>query len=225
MDNIQRFIACFLTGSFAWGMVPAAWALADIAVDASADADVSVESSREASVTMEAQAAAQNSSGSSDTGVQSSTGASVSADAEEHAMVQLNLGQRIKARCYRLHGRDRERCVHEVMGNTHVKAESRFAQWVEHMRERMEERREKFDEHMKNREEKMEEKIHHKTRKLSPKVRAQIRAEHKLQVESTRTTCHAKPTFQEERACMAAARIEIRAKLKAMIDAAIIQEQ
>lgn len=53
MDNIQRFIACFLTGSFAWGMVPAAWALADIAVETSTETNVSVESASEASVVTE----------------------------------------------------------------------------------------------------------------------------------------------------------------------------
>lgn len=225
---MQRFIAGALTWSFAWGMVPAAWALADIAVDASADADVSVESSTDASVTMEAEATAQNSSDSSDTTVQSSGETSVDVDAKEHTTVQLNLGQRIKARCHGLIGPVRVRCVHEIMGNTRAKAESRLELWMERMRARMTEHQEKFEERMNDREEKAEKKVeqmHRKGVKLSSEVRAQIRTEHKLQVESARTTCHAKPTFQEERACMAAARIELRAKLKAMIDAAMNQDE
>lgn len=219
MDNMQRFIAGALTWSFAWGMVPAAWALADSAVDASADADVSVESSREASVTTEAEATAQNSSGSGDVSVQSSDEPSVDVDAHEHTAVQLNLGQRIKARCHRLIGPVRMRCVHEVSGNTHTKAQSRLGLWMERMRARMTEHQEKFEERMKDREEKAEkkvEKIH---------VRARIHAEHKTQVEAARRECQAKETNEEKRHCMHEARVELRAKLKAMIDAAIIQEQ
>ena len=225
MDKVQRFIACFLTGSFAWGLIPAAWALADVAVDTSVDANVSAGSSSEASVTTETQT--ETSAGSGHTSVQSSHESSVSAETGTNATVQLNLGQRIKVRCHRLNGRDRERCVHEVMGNVHAKAESRFAQWMQNMRDRMEKHREQFEAREEKREEKMEDKLEKTQRKstrLSPEVRARIRAEHKLQVEAARSTCSVKETFQEEHACMAVARIELRAKLKAMIEAALGQE-
>ena len=141
---------------------------------------------------------------------------------------QLNLGQRIKDHCHRLNGRDRVRCVHEAMGNTRAKAQSRFGVWVEGMRDRMEKNREKFEERMKDREEKMEnkaEKIHRKAKKISPEIRVRVRAEHKLSVEAARQECRAKETNDEKRRCMHDARVELHAKLKAMVEAALNQEE
>lgn len=228
MDNVQRFIACFLTGSFAWGMVPAAWALADVAVGTSTDATVSVESSSNASATTETEDNTEVSAESHETHVQNASGASVGADIEERSSVQLNLGQRIKGRCHGLAGLVRVRCVHEVMENSHAKVQSRFGLWMGRMRARMEEHQEKFEEHMKNldeKEEKKVEKMHRKAMKFSPEVRARIHAEHKADVEAARRECQAKETNEEKRACMSDARVELRAKLKALIEASMGTEQ